>query len=109
MSALAVCPICSSVVRREQIRFGLSFQCSDCGSHLYVSHLYSCVHGLLAFGLGVLLLLYIGLTGWKLLFASILIWFPMIAVELIYVMPVFPPTLHLHQLKDSPLTISRRF
>ena len=104
-----MCPICSSVMRRKQIRFESSFPCSQCGNYLYVSQMYTSVHCLVALGLGVLFLLGIGLAGWKLLFASILIWFPMIVVEMVLLMPAFPPTLHLHQLKDSPLTLNRRF
>jgi hypothetical protein len=108
MKAFALCPICGSAVPRKQIHFGLSFPCGHCGNYLYVSQLYSSVHGLLALGLGVFFLLGIGLGGWKLLFASFLIWFPMLLVEMVLLMPAFPPTLRLHQLKDSPLTLNRR-
>jgi hypothetical protein len=108
MSAFAVCPICNSTLRRKQIHFGASFPCSHCGNYLYVSQLYTSVHGIMALGLAVFFLLGIGLAGWKLLFASFLIWFPMLAVEMVLLMPVFRPTLRLHQLKDSPLTLGRR-
>jgi hypothetical protein len=109
MRAFAVCPICSSTVHRKQIRFGLSFPCSHCGNHLYISQLYSTAHGLVSLGLAILFLIGIGLGGWRLLFGTFLIWFPMIVIEMLLVMPAFPPVLRLHQMMDSPLTLSRRF
>ena len=108
MSTFAVCPICNLPVHRKQIHFGSSFPCAHCGNYLYVSQLYTSIHALVALGLGIFFLLGIGLTGWKLLFASFLIWFPMLAVDHVLLMPVFPPTLRLHQLRDSPLTLNRR-
>src|SRR5882672_7439239 len=107
MSAFTVCPICNSTLLRKQIHSRFSFPCIHCGNYLYVSQLYTSVHGLVALGLGVLFLLGIGLVGWKLLFASVLLWFPMLAVEMVLLMPVFRPTLRLHQLKDSALTLNR--
>jgi hypothetical protein len=107
MRAFAVCPLCSSAVRRHEIRFGLSFPCSHCGNYLYVSQLYTSVHALVSLALGVFFLVGIGLGGWQLLFGSFLIWLPMAIVEMVLLMPAFPPTLRLHQLRDSPLTLNR--
>jgi hypothetical protein len=61
--AFAVCPICDSAVRREQINFASSFPSSHCGNYLYVSPMYSSVHALAALGLGVLLLLVLDWEG----------------------------------------------
>jgi hypothetical protein len=99
--ALSVCPVCNSQLARKQIHFGFPFPCNSCGNFLYVSTLYSSVHWILALCLACLLALGIGFTYVGLVFVTLFLWIPMMAVDIVFLVPVFPPKLRLHHMKNS--------
>jgi hypothetical protein len=99
------CPVCKSRVAYNQLRFGFSFPCEVCKNYLYVSSLYSCVHGALALSLAILFAASLGFRRDMLIFVPLLLWFPMILVDVYFFVRSFPPKLRLHHMRDSPLSL----
>jgi hypothetical protein len=100
-----ICPVCNSLVPYKDVHFGFSFPCNACKNYLYVSSVYSCVHAAVALCLAMLIAAGVGIRGEGFIFACLILWFPMIVLDVNFFVRSFPPKLRLHHFKDSPLSL----
>jgi len=93
MSVQRKCPSCGSLLPTERYRAGEPWVCPSCSAEWQLARWYSHIGGWGSLLVSLSLFFLLGLRGWQLLVATILMWLPVATLCTMLLNRIFPPPL----------------